>query len=79
MICPVEIAREMYALRAVRVGDHGKHGVLLEGRDGAGNESTGSDFAGAGEEDHVVASGGDHRDQRPTHATLAGTLRGVWL
>src|ERR1700688_2964104 len=40
----------MSALRAVRVGDHGKHGDLLEGRDGAGNESTGSDFAGAGEE-----------------------------
>jgi hypothetical protein len=33
MICPVEIAREMSALRAVRLGDHGKHGVLLEGRD----------------------------------------------
>ena len=40
MICPVEIAREMSALRAVRVGDHGKHGVLLEGRDGAGDENT---------------------------------------
>jgi hypothetical protein len=33
MICPVEIAREMSALRAVRLGDHGKRGVLLEGRD----------------------------------------------
>ena len=30
----------MSALRAVRVGNHGKHGVLLEGRDGAGDENT---------------------------------------
>ena len=30
----------MSALRAVRVGDPGKHGVLLEGRDGAGDENT---------------------------------------
>ena len=29
----------MSAVRAARVGDHGKHGLLLEGRDGAGNES----------------------------------------
>ena len=33
MICPVEIARDLSALRAARVGDHAKHGVLLEGRD----------------------------------------------
>jgi len=30
-------------------------------------------------EDHLVASGGDYRHQRPAHATLAGALRGVWL
>ena len=28
----------MSALRAVRVGDHGKHGKPLDGRDGAGDE-----------------------------------------
>ena len=50
--------------------------VLLEGRDGAGDESTGSDFAGDGEEDHVVAGGGDSWHQRPAHAAVAGTLRG---
>ena len=46
MICPVEIAGDLSAFRAVRVGDHAKHGFLLEGRDGAGDESTGSDLTG---------------------------------
>jgi hypothetical protein len=52
MICPVEIASDLSALRAARVGDRAKHGVLLENRDGPGNESTGSDSAGADEEDY---------------------------
>ena len=60
MICPVELTSDMSALRAVKVGDHAKHGFLHEGRDGAGDESTGSDFAGSSEEDHVVAGSGDH-------------------
>jgi hypothetical protein len=38
-----------------------------------GDEGTGSDIAGDGKEDHVVASGGDHRNQRPADAALAGT------
>src|SRR6266851_5926985 len=63
MICPVEIARDMSAFRAVRIRDHAKHGFLFEGRDGAGDESTGSDIAGNGEEDHVVASGGNYWHQ----------------
>src|SRR5271170_63573 len=75
MICPVEIAHEMSALRAVRMGDHAEHGNLSEGRDGAGDESTGRDVAGDGEEDHVVAGGGDSGHQRPAHAAVAGTLR----
>src|SRR5205085_6618001 len=37
MICPLEIASDLSALRAARVADHGKHGWLLEGRDGAGD------------------------------------------
>ena len=52
MICPAKIARDLSALRAARVGDHAKHGFLFEGRGGAGDESTGSDVAGDGEEDH---------------------------
>ena len=44
--------------------------MLPEGRDGAGNESTGRDVASDGEEDHLVAGGGDPWDQRPAHATL---------
>src|ERR1039458_847882 len=79
MICPVEIADEMSALRAVRIGDHAEHGSLSEGRDGAGDESTGRDVAGDGEEDHVVAGGGDTGHQRPGHAADSGALRGRGL
>src|ERR1035441_10595670 len=75
MICPVEIAHEMSALRAVRIGDHAEHGSLSEGRDGAGDESTGRDVASDCEEDHVVAGGGDSGHQRPAHAAVAGALR----
>src|ERR1700745_235467 len=75
MICPVEIGDDMSALRAVRIRDHAEHGSLSEGRDGAGDESTGCDVAGDGEEDHLVAGGGDPWDQRPAHAALAGALR----
>src|SRR5437763_6918367 len=53
MICPLEIASDLSALRAARVADHGKHGWLLEGRDGVGDESAGSDFTGDGETDHL--------------------------
>src|SRR5919204_1851097 len=79
MICPVEIASEMSALRAARVGDHAEHGRLSEGRDGAGDESTGRDVAGDGEEDHLVAGSGDSGHQRPAHAAVAGALRGRGL
>src|SRR2546427_13204238 len=79
MICPLEIASDLSALRAARVADHGKHGWLLEGRDGAGDESAGSDFTGDGETDHLVAGGGDRRHERPLDAAVAGTLTGVWL
>src|SRR6266576_5317827 len=79
MICPVEIAHDMSALRAVRIGDHAEHGSLSEGRDGAGDESTGRDVAGDGEEDHLVAGGGDTGHQRPAHAAVAGALPGRGL
>src|SRR5260370_2266973 len=79
MICPVQLASDMSALRAARVGDHAKHGSLPEGRDGAGNESTGRNVASDGEEDHLVAGGGDPWDQRPAHAALARALRRTGL
>ena len=41
MICPVELASDVSALQAARVGDHAEHGFLHEGGDGAGDESTG--------------------------------------
>src|SRR5437588_10384264 len=75
MICPVEIASEVSAWQAARVGEHGRHVLLHAGRDGADDESTGSDSACPGEEDHVVAGGRDHRDQRPTDAALASATR----
>ena len=37
-------------------GDHAGHGLLPEGRHGAGDENTGSDFAGDGEEAPNVTS-----------------------
>jgi transposase len=46
MICPVEIASDMSAFLAGRVGDHAKHGILLEGRSGASDESARRDVAG---------------------------------
>jgi ribose transport system substrate-binding protein len=44
----------MSAFQAVRVREHTKHVLFLEGRGGAGDESTRSDFAGHGQEDHLV-------------------------
>src|ERR1035441_6278509 len=56
MICPVEIASDLSAFLAARVRDHAKHGFLLEGRDGAGDESAGTDLTGHGEEDNLVCT-----------------------
>src|SRR6201987_4276612 len=75
MICPVEIADDMSAWRAVRMRDHAEHGSLSEGRDGAGDESTGRDVASDGEEDHVVAGGGEPGHQGSANAAGAGALR----
>ncbi len=40
MICPVEIASEVSAWQAARVGEHGRHVLLIAGRDGADDEGT---------------------------------------
>jgi hypothetical protein len=60
----------MSALQAEKVREHDQHDLLHEGRDEAGDESTGSDFAGHGEEDNVAPGGGDYRNQRPADAVL---------
>ena len=44
MMCPAGIVSEVSALQAVKVGDRAQYDVLHEGRDGAGDESTGSDY-----------------------------------
>src|SRR5262252_9366452 len=76
MICPVEIAHEMSALRAARMREHVKHGLLPKGRDGAGDESTGRDVAGDGQEDYLVAGSGDTGHQQPAYAAVAEALHG---
>jgi len=57
----------MSAFPTVRVGDHAKHGLLLEDRHGAGDESTGRDLAGDGHEDHLGYESlfDNRRDQPP--------------
>src|SRR5260370_15545743 len=57
----------------------GRHGTYGERRLGAGNENTGSHFASDGQAHHVVAGGGDHRDQRAADAALAPAIREVGL
>ena len=47
----------MSALQAVRVRDHRRHGLLLEGRYGADDEDTRGAVAGDGAEDYVVPGG----------------------
>src|SRR5215469_7344024 len=56
--------------------EHVKHGLLPEGRDGAGDESTGRDVAGDGQEDYLVVGRGDTGHQRLAYAAVAGALRG---
>jgi hypothetical protein len=68
----LSVAHDMSGLRAARVGDHARHGFLPEGRDGAGNESTGRHLAGTGEEYHMVAGGEDSGDQRPLTESRGG-------
>src|ERR1700719_225546 len=57
----------------------GRHGTYRERGLGAGDENTGSDFASDGQEDYVVAGGGDHRDQRAADAALAPSIRKIRL
>src|SRR5258708_39393050 len=57
----------------------GRHGTYGERRLGAGDENTGSHFASDGQAHHVVAGGGDHRDQRAADAALAPAIREVGL
>jgi len=51
-----------------------QHGLLPEGRDGAGDESTGREVAGDGQEDYLMAGSGDTGHRRPAYAALAGGL-----
>lgn len=78
MICPVDLASEMSALQAARVADHGGHGLLLEGRGGAGDESTRCYVASDSAQDHLVSGSGDSWDHGPAFAAVTGALRAVW-
>src|SRR5713101_4507183 len=55
MICPVVLAHEMSALAGGENRGRWRDGLILEGRGGAGHEGTGSDLAGDGQEDYLVA------------------------
>src|SRR6516164_3144449 len=72
-VCPVDLASDLSAFRAAGVGDHRRHGLLLTGRGGASNESTGSNFARHGEEDYLVAGGGDYWSSASEGGALAPT------
>ena len=74
MICPVEIADDMSALRVVRMGDHAEHGSLSEAAMERAMKVQDVMLQRDGEEDHVVAGGGDTGHQRPAHAADSGTL-----
>src|ERR1039458_926808 len=50
---------------------------ILRGRLGAGDEGARGDFTGDGEDDHVVASGGDRWGVAAQHEALAAALRGA--
>ena len=65
MMCPVQLTGEVPAFRAACGKAHvgGRREALQRGRRGADNEDSGSDPAGAGEEDLLVASRRDYRHQ----------------
>jgi hypothetical protein len=71
----------MSALRGKVVELQGRrsHEVLQRSWNGADNESTRSDLTSDGEADHVVAGGGDFRDQCSTDEAVETAVGGVWL
>jgi hypothetical protein len=75
MICPVELAHEVFAWRAAGVGQDGGHDLLYGGCHGAGHESNRSDFASDCQEDHLVAGSGNHWHQRPADGAPVAALR----
>jgi hypothetical protein len=64
-------------LQAVRVGDHRRHGLLLEGRHGADDENSGSAVAGDGPE-ITWFQAAEILGFTSACAADSGTLRGVW-
>src|SRR5437764_10313918 len=74
MICPLSQQRSW----KVRLG-FGIQPNVYELRDGADDEGARSAVARHGEEDHLVASSGDHRSERAHDAALAGTAGGAGL
>jgi hypothetical protein len=62
-------------LCGAEVAEHGPYVVLLEDRDGAGNESTGSHFAGEGEKDHGMAGSRKMAVRWAVEKTLDGKVK----
>jgi len=65
----------MSALRRVKVREHGRYVVLLEDRDGAGSESTGSHFAGGGEKIPWWQPGEKKSARRAVEKTRGGKVK----
>src|SRR5207245_1128952 len=70
MICAAVIARDLSAFLAVRVRVHGRHVLLPEGREGAGDERTVSDFAASAAEVPAVAGAAEGGLAAPPHTRM---------
>ena len=83
MICPHELASDLSVLsgKGWKAGPEVMNaGSAVPGsRYGANDESAGDRNAGDVETNHVVAGGGDHRDQRTADAAVERAVRGAWL
>src|SRR5579884_3980743 len=71
MICPLSEKRSRRARLGVGIQPN-----VYELRDGADDEGARSAVAGHGEENYLVASGGDHGSERADNAALAGAPGG---
>src|SRR5206468_7134481 len=81
MKCPVAVANEVSGLRVwAEIKGHlmrrYEDAALSGPSTGAGNEDTGSDFAGSQWKDFVDASGRDFGDFASQHAAVEAALRG---
>jgi hypothetical protein len=77
MKCPVQLARDLSAEGGKEI-EHSvlrrQNAAILRRRLGAGDESSGSDFASHGEEPYLVGGSRDYWDFRSQHAALEAAV-----